>query len=251
MSAQGHELPERVLPRVIYESLSKRVLGQDEVLKKIAVAVYKHINSLKAGNVLLIGNSGTGKTTIMQAIQHFYREREELASFQAMVIMNANLLQGDEKSSVNLMRLFRNLETSVVKLAGPNITPDELKSLMEHATVCIDEVDKISSRISDAVSPTGIAIQQALLTLLEGETVLYNPVLISDRSEKIQIDTSHMLFVCGGAFEGLYDQVLSLIMQHKDERQLKETLRMKGGDGPQVRLLLQLEGQPEALRSVC
>lgn len=101
-----------------------------------------------------------------------------------------------------------------------------MKTHIENATVCLDEIDKISAKISDRVNVAGILIQQALLTILEGET-FYLETTISQEEKKlpirIPINTARMLFICGGAFEGLYDHVSYLVNSGKDGRVLKET----------------------------
>ncbi|TVM19718.1 hypothetical protein DPQ33_00330 [Oceanidesulfovibrio indonesiensis] len=96
---------------------------------------------------------------------------------------------------------------------------------MENATVCLDEIDKISGKVAGKPDVTGITLQQALLTLIEGERVLYRARVFADGAEriaKLPINTRNMLFVCGGAFEELYDQVYSRVENKEDERRLKE-----------------------------
>ncbi len=210
-----------LLPRDIFAFLSTRVLGQDDVLQKIAVALYKHINGLGTGNILLIGNSGTGKTTVMKAIRALYAEHESLSDFRATTILNANILQGEQAGDVDTARIFHNLETAVRTRLGTDISRETLRTHMERATVCIDEVDKIASKILGKVNAAGIGIQHALLTILEGETVSFDP---ARGQERILLDTSHMLFICAGAFEELYDTVFKLISEHKDERRFHERL---------------------------
>jgi ATP-dependent Clp protease ATP-binding subunit ClpX len=215
----------KLKPTDIYAYLSQKVLGQEEVLKQVSVSVYKHIKGVKWGNILLIGNSGTGKTTIMKAVFEFYLEHQELADYQTMLVMNANSLT-DESGEVHIHRIFKNLETDVRNRLGSDVSPQELKTHIEKATVCLDEIDKISAKISDRINVSGILIQQALLTILEGET-LYLETTISRKEKKlpirIPIDTSRMLFICGGAFELLYDQVNSLVLSGNDERVLRVT----------------------------
>ncbi|MBN2432723.1 MAG: AAA family ATPase [Acidobacteria bacterium] len=218
-------MAENFKPTDIYAYLSQKVLGQDDVLRPISVAVYKHINGISGGNILLIGNSGTGKTTIMKSIRQFYHDHAHLDRYRSMVVMNANTLV-DEEGEVNTNRIFKNLEADVHNLLGPELNADTLRRYMEHATVCFDEVDKVSSRISGKVNVTGILIQQALLTILEGETVQYETVIYegeTSRRVKFPLDTSKFLFVCGGAFEELYDQVYTLVEEQKDERRLKQS----------------------------
>lgn len=220
-------------PVDIFQYLSGKVLGQEDVLRKVSVAVYKHIQGLRAGSVLMIGNSGTGKTTIMKSIQQFYNDHEGLDPFKIMTITNANMLL-DQEGTINTIRLFKNLENEVMAATGFRATAEEMKEYIENATVCIDEIDKISSKISGKVNPTGISIQQSLLTLLEGETILLETGLYDEdgkRKLKLPIDTSRMLFICGGAFEELYDQVYDLIARHGDDRVFKETAQMGAQGG--------------------
>lgn len=220
MEQHMSEIP---LPREIHKFLSSKTLGQEKVLHKVAVAIYKHINGLKAGNILLIGNSGTGKTTIMNTIQKFYQHYAPLKKYRAMAIMNANMLAGEELGDVNLNRLLKALEMAVNNTFGLFTTDEKLKEYMENATVCIDEVDKIAAYIKDKPNVLGIAIQQALLTMLEGERILFETVRhdhTKKRRARFPIDTQKMFFICGGAFEGLYDQIVAGIKSGQDDRKL-------------------------------
>ena len=211
-SPEGECMEQTLLPSDIFAFLSAKTLGQDDILKQVSVAVYKHINGLSAGNLLLIGNSGTGKTTIMNTVQQFYAAHQDLERFQAMTIVNANMLEGDDQGEVKLSRLLHNLENAVYKYYGRFITDEKLKEYMENATVCVDEVDKISGRIGDRVNVAGITVQHALLTMLEGEAILYETTreeMGKTRTARISIDTARMLFICGGAFEGLHEIIAS------------------------------------------
>jgi ATP-dependent Clp protease ATP-binding subunit ClpX len=227
-----------ILPKEIFEFLSTMVLGQVDVLRLISVAVYKHISGIKAGNILLVGNSGTGKTTIMKTIQRFYLAHDQLQDFRVMAVVNANILS-DEDGESNTARLFTALESAVKKQRGEDIGLEEMRRCLENATVCLDEVDKISARISGKPNPTGIALQQALLTVLEGETILV-PATVTENGRKvaahIPVDTGKMLFVCGGAFEELYNQVYSLIVNRKDDRRLKESTEIQRSGEGEVRV---------------
>jgi len=226
-------MTKKYFPVDIFQYLSGKVLGQEDVIRKISVAVYKHIQGIRSGNVLLIGNSGTGKTTIMKSIQQFYNEHEGLNPFRIMTITNANMLI-DEAGAINTIRLFKNLESEVLTATGFKVNAEEMKEYIENATVCIDEIDKISSKISGKVNPTGISIQQSLLTLLEGETILLETGLYEEDSKhkvKLPIDTSRMLFICGGAFEELYEQVYNLIANHGDEREFKQSAQTDSRGG--------------------
>lgn len=214
-------------PRDIHAYLSERVLGQDGVLRLISVSIYKHIHGLRAGNVLFIGNSGTGKTTVMRAIGQFYEDHEELAAYRTMVILNANTLAPEVEGEDRATRLFRRIEARVRALYGSGLTAAQLKEAMENATVCVDEVDKISARMSGKANVEGITTQYALLTLFEGEDMLYRAEVVDEEGNTVEadipIDTSKLLFICGGAFEELYDQVYTLLVNRRDDRRLKET----------------------------
>lgn len=220
-------MPRTFLPKDINAYLTAKVLGQAGVLRLISVSIYKHIHGLKAGNVLFIGNSGTGKTTVMRAISQFYDDHEELSAFRTMVIINANTLAPEVEGEDRATRLFRRIEARVRALYGSDLSAQRLKEAMENATVCVDEVDKISARVSGKANVEGITTQYALLTLLEGEDAMYRTEVVGrdGRRETVDlaIDTSKMLFICGGAFEELYDQVYTLLVNRKDERRLKET----------------------------
>jgi ATP-dependent Clp protease ATP-binding subunit ClpX len=227
-----------LLPKDIYEYMAKRVLGQREVLRLISVAVYKHVSGVKAGNILLVGNSGTGKTTIMKTIHRFYQEHEDMAPFRVMAVLNANILAGEE-GDIRTGRLFTALEGAVKKQLGEDVDRETMLQGLQNATVCLDEVDKISARISGKSNPVGIALQQALLTILEGETIMV-PVTVRENGQDVAIhlpvDTGKILFVCGGAFEELYDQVQALIVNRKDDRRLKETTEIQRTGEGEVRV---------------
>ena len=72
-------IPQPLNPVDIYDFLKRHVIGQEEVLRFVSVAIFKHLQGEKYGNLLLIGNSGTGKTTIMRAIERLYEAHEELS----------------------------------------------------------------------------------------------------------------------------------------------------------------------------
>jgi ATP-dependent Clp protease ATP-binding subunit ClpX len=223
-------MEKRLLPTDINEFLACRVLGQTELLRRISVSLYKHIHGLPAPNVLLIGNSGTGKTTLMQAVTAFYEAHEELARFRVMIIINANTLSAEIEGEDRTTRLFRKLESRVKVLFGSDLTARELQNYLENATVCVDEVDKISGRISGKPNVEGITTQYALLTLLEGEQFLYRATAMEDGREvevEMALDTGKLLFICGGAFEELYDQVYATIVNRRDDRRLKEVAEVE------------------------
>jgi len=235
-----------LLPTDIHAFLAGRVLGQEELLRRISVSLYKHIHGLPAPNVLLIGNSGTGKTTLMQAISTLYDGHAELERFRVMIIVNANTLTPEVENEDRATRLFRKLEARARVLHGADLSAGRLKACLENATVCVDEVDKISGRISGKANVEGITTQYALLTLLEGEQFLYRTRVVQDGREveaDIPIDTGRLLFICGGAFEELYDQVYGAIVNRRDDRRLKEVseVERKADGSVSVRTLVRFK----------
>jgi ATP-dependent Clp protease ATP-binding subunit ClpX len=196
-------------PPEINDQLARTVIGQREVLRYVSVAIFKHLEGEPFGNLIMIGSSGTGKTTVMRAVERFYAGTPELSKYRVVVILNANTFANDE-GVIDTSRLFVRLEERARRILGENADPAEIGLYMQHATVCLDEIDKVSSVVGGKPYVTGINIQQALLTLIEGETVDWTLAQTRNgREEKtvVHIDTSKMLFFAGGAFEALYDQV--------------------------------------------
>jgi len=196
-------------PVEINEFLTADVIGQQDTLRFVSVAIFKHLQGERFGNLLMIGNSGTGKTTIMRAMERLFQSHPEIHENRVVVIMNANQF-ANEDGVVDPNRLLERLEERAREILGESATADEIGNYMEHATVCIDEIDKISAMVGGKPYVTGINIQQGLLTLIEGERILYPVTVYKNKQlEKaaIHVDTGKMLFLCAGAFENLYDQV--------------------------------------------
>ncbi|HVS30268.1 MAG TPA: AAA family ATPase [Thermoanaerobaculia bacterium] len=188
-------------PRDIHDELRKTVVGQDEAIRELSVALVKHLVGHPAPNILLIGNSGSGKTTLMRAVEMFLSQRKGLGDFANVVRLNANVLAEEHQGygRVVLGRLYQNARVLLGRDAG---VQDVLRSV-EHGIVFIDEVDKIRSQVGGSANVRGIVAQEALLTLMENEHVRFE----ADNKTHV-VNSSGILFVAGGAFEELYDSVL-------------------------------------------
>lgn len=188
-------------PSQIYNFLNEYIIGQDTAKRTLAVAVYNHYKrhsvattsdvEIQKSNVLLIGSTGTGKTLFAQTLARVLDVPFAIAD--ATTLTEAGYV-GDDVESV-LTRLLQNANFDVER-AGRGI-------------IYIDEIDKIS-RKSENPSLTrdvsGEGVQQALLKLIEG-TVANVPAGGAGRKHPgeatVQLDTSKILFICGGAFDGL------------------------------------------------
>lgn len=198
MSKDVAKLP---TPSQIYNFLNEYIIGQDTAKRTLAVAVYNHYKrhsvattsdvEIQKSNVLLIGSTGTGKTLFAQTLARILDVPFAIAD--ATTLTEAGYV-GDDVESV-LTRLLQNANFDVER-AGRGI-------------IYIDEIDKIS-RKSENPSLTrdvsGEGVQQALLKLIEG-TVANVPAGGAGRKHPgeatVQLDTSKILFICGGAFDGL------------------------------------------------
>jgi ATP-dependent Clp protease ATP-binding subunit ClpX len=219
-------------PNEIYENLQRDVIGQEEILRFVAVAIFKHLEGERYGNLMMIGNSGTGKTTVMRAMERLYQENEEFSKYRVVVILNANTF-ATEEGVVDTSRLFARLEERARQILGDDATPEEIGEYMEHATVCLDEIDKVSGMVGGKPYVTGINIQQALLTLVEGERVVH-PITIykgtKPERHTVTLHTEKMLFLCAGAFEALYDQVFQRVTSPTSRVKLPTETVLRDGE---------------------
>ncbi|MCH9646774.1 MAG: AAA family ATPase [Deltaproteobacteria bacterium] len=241
-----------ITPPLIFDELNRGVLGQDRALRFVSVAVYKHTTGKVSGNLLMIGNSGTGKTTIMNNLQRLYNEVPEYRPFRAVTIINANLLVDADRLEFRPDRLMSAVEQRARAIVGARPTPEELTTAIQRATICIDEIDKMSTILAGKPNALGVVLQQGLLTLMEGERITYPTHAWVDGVEKevkLDIDTGRMMFICGGAFESLYEQVLDRVSRPGGGSKLKtQTIRTAEGQMRiETRFLLSEQLKPEDL----
>jgi ATP-dependent Clp protease ATP-binding subunit ClpX len=219
-------------PKQIYEYLRQDVIGQDRALHDMAVAIYKHLIEHSTGNVIMIGNSGTGKTTIMRAVERFFSQAEGYERFSTIIRINANLVADlanrGQQSNVVMDRLAR----QAADVLGENADLETMREYVSHGIVCVDEVDKIRSVVGGEPNVKGIVAQDSLLTLMENEHVQVEMRYFDSgrwHSQVEPINTEHVLFVAGGAFEELYDQVFRRVSKQSGTDKFYKLVRSADG----------------------
>ena len=180
-------LPKEITPSAIVRYLDQYVVGQDEAKKTLAVAVYSHYRKISAlqnevgaiakSNVLLIGSSGTGKTLTCETLARMLSVPFATADATSL----AQTKYVNEEIEAMLQRLVDKAGGDVRK-AGMGI-------------IFIDEIDKLKTTGGESRVTSGESVQHALLKIMEG-----SPVKLTG---DVYVDTTNILFICGGAFVGL------------------------------------------------
>jgi ATP-dependent Clp protease ATP-binding subunit ClpX len=216
-------------PRQIADALGARVIGQPVAVREMAVAMAKHLGGHGAGNILLIGSSGTGKTTLMRAVEDFLAAEPERAAASTQVRIHANVLGEEAERGRPGEAVLGRLLARAREQLGSRASPEDLLGRVRRGIVFIDEVDKIRSHVGDRPNVAGIRAQEALLTLIENESV---PFDLPDWAGggAVRVDSSGLLFVCAGAFEGLYDAVYDRVTVGRDRGALQSVTVVDDGE---------------------
>ena len=205
--SRDFNLPKPPTPREIYRRLNEYVIGQERAKKVLSVAVYNHYKRIRAGvrsddvelqksNILLIGPTGCGKTLLAQTLARILDVPFTIAD--ATALTEAGYV-GEDVENI-LLRLIQAADYDLERASK--------------GIVYVDEIDKTARKTGDNPSITrdvsGEGVQQALLKIIEGTVASVPPQggRKHPHQDFIQLDTSNILFICGGAFEGI-DKIIA------------------------------------------
>ncbi len=198
-------------PMEIKDFLDEYVIGQDEAKKVLAVAVYNHYKRLLGGryldvelqksNILMLGPTGSGKTMLAQTLARLLNVPFAIAD--ATALTEAGYV-GEDVENI-LLKIIQAADYDIKKA--------------EYGIIYIDEIDKITRKSENASitrDVSGEGVQQALLKILEGTVASVPPQggRKHPHQELLQIDTTNILFICGGAFEGI-DKIIETRLDRK------------------------------------
>ena len=185
-------MPSPLKPSDIVRQLNEHVIGQEEAKRTLAVAIYSHYRKMAnaavdtvevtKSNVLLIGPTGTGKTLLCETLAR---------------ILDVPFVTADATSLAQTQFVSEEIEAILHRLLD---RANGDLAVAQRGIVFVDEVDKLKASGGEARATSGESVQHALLKIMEGA-----PVRLNDGQH---IDTTHILFICGGAFVGL-DKILT------------------------------------------